>query len=119
MPWWGPQLGCFLAGLVYGVVCTMLVHGARELERLRNESSRKLRVFPVDRVALGSMVVYQGRAQEQEPAGGPCVSNESVGRSLWASGDGSPASPAIHDPRGTWTEGEALGDVLKGEPPAP
>jgi len=37
VPAWAPYVGCGLVGLVYGVVCTMLVHGERELGRLRAE----------------------------------------------------------------------------------
>ena len=91
MAWWVPQLACFVGGVVYGVVCTLMVHGSRELARLRQQKARKLRHFPVDPVALGRWLQYKQHRPEQ---GGP-AEHDNVGRplpsKLWSSGEAPPS----------------------------
>jgi hypothetical protein len=86
MAWWIPQLACFIAGVVYGVVCTLMVHGALELRRLRAQKSRNLREVSERGLAFGSMAVvgcHLPKGKDRSSQGGNgCAAD----LSLWTSG---------------------------------
>ena len=87
-PWWLAPFLEFLAGLWTGSVVTLMVHGARELARLRAKVPANCDNFVcagcpcVDGCSINQFAQGQGRTGE----------HDSVGRlppsSLWASGEG-------------------------------
>jgi hypothetical protein len=86
MPWWLPQLACFIGGVVYGVVCTLMVEGWRELGRLRAQQDRNLRDFLDGGTSYWSMRVEPSNPPIAKGDGGALEPPPLRSPKLWVSG---------------------------------